>query len=591
MKTTALPIVYLDIETDNTNGNGLDCFKSRVVTVQIMLPSGKVVIIKDPKSLDDIKEVLEYSLVVGHNIKFDASWLKHHFGVTLYNVYDTQIAEILISGGLYAGKRGVTGLKDVVARRCGFEMSKKEQTGFVWGQPLTEAQKKYAADDLKYLPEIYRQQQEEIKKLGLEEIIDIEMKAIPAMVWLYLSGISFDAQKLGVLRRDLIKRKTEALEKLYKAFGTSKLNFSSPYQIKKALASIGIIVDSAGVDDIKDMRIKAVNGKLKQAKTAKQVTLFGAEDELSPVEILDAISEFKETEKLLNTFVNKLPTYVHPKTGRVHANYMQLGAKSGRMSCSMPNMQQQPSKKLPEWRTIFSATPGHKMVVADYSQAELRILTELSRDEHFIQAYKNDEDLHMLTASKIYHKELEDVSKKERSICKSVNFGLSYGMSASGLQRRLKTDSGIEISDDEAKATVKGFFEAYPGVANYLNNISVEGLRDLQVRTKAGRLMVFERPVDEAEEGSIQRLSKNLPVQGLCADFVKLALGNICPILEPMGVKLIAVVHDEICLEAPEEIAGEVKDILEREMVKAASKYITCIPVKADAVISSYWKH
>ncbi|MDD4804735.1 MAG: DNA polymerase [Candidatus Pacebacteria bacterium] len=585
------PIIYLDIETDNTNGRGLDCFRSKVVTVQLMLPSGKVVIIKDPENLDEVKELLEYSLVIGHNIKFDATWLKHHFGITLYSVYDTMIAEVVISGGLYAGKRGVTGLKDVVARRCGVEMDKYEQTGFVWGTPLTEAQKKYAADDLKYLPEIYRQQQEEIKKLDLEEVIDIEMRAIPAMVWLYLSGISFDAKKLGELKRSLLIRKSEAQDKLYKAFGTSKLNFSSPYQIKKALASIGIIVEDASVDSIMDMKVKAVKGTLKQEKTGKQAVLFDVGEELSPVEILEAITEYKESEKLLNTFVGKLPTYVHPKTGRVHANYMQLGAKSGRMSCSMPNMQQQPSKRLPEWRSIFTAPPGKKMVVADYSQAELRILTELSKDEFFIRAYQNGEDLHKLTASKIYHKELDDVTKTERQICKSVNFGLSYGMSATGLQRRLKTDSGIEISEDEAKSTVKGFFTAYPGVANYLNNIAQEGLINLQVRTKAGRLMLFDAPKDESEEGSIQRLSKNLPIQGLCADFVKVALGNVFLKLEGKGVLLCAIVHDEIVLESPEEIAEEVKAILEEEMGKAITRYITCIPAYAEGVISDHWEH
>ncbi|MDD4804701.1 MAG: DNA polymerase [Candidatus Pacebacteria bacterium] len=585
------PIIYLDIETDNTNGHGLDCFKSKVVTVQLMLPSGKVVILKDPENLDEIKELLEYSLVVGHNIKFDSSWLKHHFGVTLYSVYDTMIAEVVISGGLYAGKRGVTGLKDVVARRCGVEMNKSEQTGFVWGTPLTEAQKKYAADDLKYLPEIYRQQQAEIKKLGLKEIIDIEMKAIPAMVWLYLSGISFDAKRLGELRRALITRKTDAQNKLYKAFGTSKLNFSSPYQIKKALASIGIIVDSAGVDDIKDMRIKAVNGKLKQAKTAKQVTLFGAEDELTPVEILDAISEFKETEKLLNTFVNKLPIYVHPRTGRVHANYIQLGAKSGRMSCSMPNMQQQPSKKLKEWRTIFTAPPGRIMVDADYSQAELRILTQLSKDEVFTEAYKNKEDLHKLTASKIFHKPLADVTDLERQKCKSVNFGLSYGMSAIGLQKRLKTDSGIEISDDEAQDMIKNFFLAYPGIANYLNGIADQGLRDLQVRTEAGRLMKFEHPNDESEKGSIQRLSKNLPIQGLCADVVKLALGKLFLRLDGTNVKLCAIIHDEILLECDEEDADQVSQILEETMNEAIQKYITVIPAYSECKKSDHWEH
>jgi len=556
-----------------------------------MLPSGKVVILKDPKNLDEIKELLEYSLVIGHNIKFDSLWIKHHFGVTLYNVYDTMIAEVIISGGLFAGKRGVTGLKDVVARRCGIKMDKHEQTGFVWGQPLTEAQTQYAADDLKYLPEIYRQQQEEIKKLDLSEVVDIEMRAIPAMVWLELSGISFDAGKLDELRKKLIVRKTAAQDKLYKAFGTSKLNFNSPFQIKKALASIGIIVESAGVDDIKDMRIRAVNGKLKQAKMAKQVTLFGAEDELTPVEVLDAISEFKETEKLLNTFVNKLPTYVHPKTGRVHANYRQLGAKSGRMSCSQPNMQQQPSKKLPEWRSIFAAEKGEKLVIADYSQAELRILTELSHDEYFTQAYHDGTDMHKLTASKVFHTPIDQVEKRERSIAKTINFGIVYGLGANSLQRRLKTDSQIEISEDEAKNIINGYHTAYPGISAYLKSVSEQGLRELQVKTKAGRLMKFEPPRDQSEESMIGRLSCNLPIQGLCADIVKKAIGDLFLNLGHMDVKFLAIVHDEIVLSCKEEIAEEVAKILEDTMNNAGRHYITTIPWYADAVISDYWEH
>lgn len=586
-----LPIIYLDCETDNTNGEGLNCFKNKVVTVQMMTKSGKVRIIKDPTDLESIRDMLENSLIVGHNIKFDSIQFKHHYDINLRFVYDTQIAEIVISGGLYAGKRGVTGLKDLVERRCGVVMDKHEQTGFQWGVPLTKAQEKYAAEDLKYLPEIFRQQQEEIEHLGLQEIIDIEMRAIPAMVWLYLSGINFDSDRLAELRVQVLARKMQAQQKLYKAFGSSKINFGSPVQIKKALESIGIYVEDASVDSIKGARVLAARGSLKTGKKVKQATLFGTEDELSPVEILDAITDYKEAGKLLNSFIDRLPQFINSVTGRVHANYQQLGAKSGRMSCSSPNLQQQPSKRLPEWRTIFTAPPGRTMVVADYSQAELRILTELSQDEHFIKAYKNGEDLHRLTASKIYHKPIEEVTDTERQICKSVNFGLSYGMAASGLQRRLKTDSGIEVTEDESKAIIKGFFTAYPGVANYLNNIAEQGLRDLQVRTKAGRLMLFEAPADEAEEGSIQRLSKNLPIQGLCADFVKVALGNLWVKLHDRDVKLCAIIHDELVLETREEEAEEIKMILEETMNEAVQQYVTCIPAYAEAKISSYWKH
>lgn len=588
----AIPIIYADIETDNTEGRGLDVFRSKVVTLQMMNEAGKVTVLKDPEDLDKTKDLLENSLVVGHNISFDSKFLKYHYDANLRNVYDTQIAEILISGGLYAGKRGVTGLKDVVLRRFGVEMDKHEQTGFQWGVPLTKAQLQYAADDLKYLPLIYKEQQKEIKRLHLEEVVDIEMKAIPAMVWLYLSGISFDADKLEALKVDLLIKKRKSEATLLRAFGTSKVNFASPMQLKKALAGIGIDVENASVDSIKAARMRANKGYKATGRRAKQSTLFeDAEEELSAVDVLDGITDYKESGKLLNTFVGKLPSYVNPKTGRVHADYRQLGAKSGRMSCSNPNMQQQPSKKLKGWRSIFTVPDGKAMVVADYSQAELRILTELSKDENFINAYQNNLDMHTLTASKVFHVPFSEVSTEDRGKAKALNFGLVYGISGMGLQRNLKTQNGIEISDEEAENIIKEYYAAYPGIDRYLKTVGSEGLRDLKVRTMAGRLCKFEYPRDEAEQRSMVRLAKNLPIQGLCADMVKLALGNLVARLEPMGVKLCAVVHDEIVLETDIGKAEEVKAILEEEMNKAGTRYIKCIPFYAEGKISDHWEH
>jgi ribonuclease D len=129
----------------------LDVFNSKIVTIQVLQPSGKTFILKDPQSLDNIKPILEKNLVIGHNLKFDAKFLKHHFGITLYNVYDTYLAEIVISGGLYAGKSGVVGLEDLILRYCGVTVDKSEQTTFKYGVPLTQSQKEYAANDLRYL--------------------------------------------------------------------------------------------------------------------------------------------------------------------------------------------------------------------------------------------------------------------------------------------------------------------------------------------------------------------------------------------------------------------------------------------------------
>ncbi len=187
--------LYLDLETDNSNGFGLDVFSSKAITVQILLQTGEKRIYKDSPNLDKIKPLLETNLVIGHNLKFDSKFLKHHFGVTLYNVQDTYLTEIILSGGLYAGKHGVLKLSDLVFRYCGQRLSKEEQQGFRYGVPLTDEQKQYAINDLKYLPEIFKQQQDKIKFLGLEKIIDIEMKPLPAIIWLELSGIFVDKNR------------------------------------------------------------------------------------------------------------------------------------------------------------------------------------------------------------------------------------------------------------------------------------------------------------------------------------------------------------------------------------------------------------
>jgi DNA polymerase I-like protein with 3'-5' exonuclease and polymerase domains len=524
-----MSLIYLDIETDNSQGyNGLDVFSGRVVTVQMLLPSGKPIIIKDPKNLDHIKPILENNLIIGHNLKFDAKFLKQQFGITLRNVYDTQIAEIIISGGLYAGQRNVVRLQDLVLRYCGKQMSKDEQKGFLYGVPLTQAQKEYAANDLKYLPEIFKQQQAKIKSLGLEDIVNIEMKAIPAIVWLELSGILVDLNKLEELKKKVQERKDVAQIKLYEMLGD--INLNSTQQLKKALNDMGIPVENTKAEELARYQ--------------------------HPV--LDQLKEYKNTEKLLNTFIGKITEFINPVTGRVHADYNQIGAITGRIACRNPNMQQQPSKKLHEWKEIFIAGEGNKIVTADYSQIELRILAQLSGDEEYIRAYKEGTDLHKLTASKIFNKPLNQVTSDERSVGKTINFGIAYGMWIPSLQMKLKP-YGIEVSEDEARAIIDGFYKANPKVTRYLNNMSFRGLNRLDVTTMTRRLIRFERPTDKKEKGSVKRQSKNFPIQGLCADMVKIAIGNIFPILEPMGVKFVATVHDELVFECTEEQAAFVQ--------------------------------
>ena len=553
--------MYLDIETDNTNGSGLDVFSSKIVTVQILLPTGEKRIYKDPPKLDNIKPLLETNLVIGHNLKFDSKFLKHHLGIILYNIYDTYLAEIVLSGGLYVGKQGVLKLSDLVFKYCGQRLSKEEQQGFRYGVPLTNEQKQYAINDLKYLPEIFKQQQDKIKLLGLGDIIDIEMKALPAIVWLELSGIFVDKNRLKELQKQIDIKRHEAKQSLYEMSGTSKINLNSSQQLIIELHRLGIPVENTQYTELANFDYP----------------------------IIKKLIEYKAAEKLLNTFVLKLPNYINKKTDRIHADFFQIGAKSGRLSCTKPNLQQQPSKTLPEWRTIFKAAVGNKIITVDYSQIELRILAQVSQDDEYIRAYKENTDLHKLTASKIFKKPIDEVDITDRNMAKTVNFGIVYGMGALGLQENLK-GAGIEIAENEATEIIKEYFEAYPGVAKCLRDISAQGLKSLKVRSISGRLMKFESPKNRKERSSIKRESKNLPIQSLCADMIKIAMNNIFLQLEPKGVKFINTVHDELVFECTEAQAEEVKDIVKEEMEKAGTLFLTDVPCIAEVTISDTWE-
>jgi DNA polymerase I len=543
--------LFLDIET-----TGLDPFTCELVTLQLMTDSGEQLIIKDPTSLGELKPVLEGNLVVGQNIKFDSKFLKYHCGITLYNVYDTQIMEIAISGGLLAGKEG-SKLDDLVFKYCGVKLDKSEQCGFKRGQLLTENQIKYVANDVRYLPEIMKSQQAKIKLLGLENVLETEMKAIPAVVWLELSGIYVDQCKLDALWKEVEAQKQQAENELHEIFGTNSINLNSTQQLKETLNKMDIPVLSTGKDELKKFNDPVINILLK----------------------------YKNAVKMLSSFTKTLPKHISRKTGRVYASFNQYGAISGRFTSSKPNMQQQPQAIRP----IFCAEPGSKLVISDYSQIELRILGQVAGEKEFINAYISGIDLHKLTASKVFKVPLEKVTDQQRNTAKKINFGTVYGGGSPMLVRSLR-EVGITVSEEEALGFIKGFKKAYPAISRYLVEISEEGTRKLELRNKAGRLFKFECPKDDYGIGIIGRESKNLPIQSLCADMIKIAMGNLFLILEPMGVKLINTVHDELVFECSADQAEEVKEIVKTEMEKAGKLFLTDLPCEAKVIVCDTWE-
>jgi DNA polymerase I-like protein with 3'-5' exonuclease and polymerase domains len=570
-----MPILFLDIET--TGLNPLTC---ELVTLQIMNSNGESRIIKDTITLETVKPILERTLIVGHNIKFDSKFLKYQYDITLYNVYDTYLAEIAISGGKLARIKGAS-LTDLVFKYCGVTLSKSEQLGFKKGEPLTLEQEKYALNDLKYLSEIMKQQKAKIVFLGLENIINIEMKCIPAVVWLELSGFHVDLKKFEDIKvsvkRQYEKAKTFLQQELIifekqcqldGSFIPRELNLSSPEQLKTALQNKGYNID----------------------KTDKKTRAKYAHNP-----IFQNLADFKDSETLLKMFIKPLPEFINSNTNRVYSNFWQYGAKSGRFTCGKPNLQQQPSR-FKKWRTIFIAEPGNKLIVADYSQIELRIIGQYAKDPKYIEAYRTKQDLHKKTAAAIFHVPEEQVTKQQRSVAKSINFGLNYGMGKKSLKDKLKLDTGQDFTENEAAKFVEEFKNLYPEVTNYLKKVSEKGFNRLEARTKAGRLFKFNKPSTETEEkynaekGNIERECKNLPVQGLCADMLKIAMANLFLILKPKGVKLVNCIHDELVFECKETQAEEVKYIVKEEMEKAGALFLTDIPCIAEVKISDIWE-
>lgn len=411
--------------------------------------------------------------------------------------------------------------------------------------------------------------------MGLQEIVDIEMKAIPAIAWLELSGISVDQEKLEEIKLKVLQQKKEAADFLIKELTTYEKqqnidgthapiipNLDSNAAILRALRSKGLDLESTG---------------------SKELAKYAGNP------LIEALKKYRQASKLLSSFINTMPDFINPVTKRVHSNFNQYGALSGRLTSEKPNMQQQPSR-FGDWRKIFAAGPGNKIVSADYSQIELRIIGQLAKDPKYIRAYSEGLDLHKETASQLFKIPVDQVTKQQRSIAKSINFGLNYGMWSAGLKSKLKADVGLEVTLKDAEKFIRDFQALYPDVTRYLNKASNEGLQKLQVKTLSGRLCRFHTPKDEREEGAIKREAKNLPVQGLCADMLKVAMCNLFAALEPRGVEFVNTVHDELVFECREEEAEEVAAIIKDEMEKAGSLFLKDLPCVAEVTVADYWR-
>ena len=603
--------IVLDTET-----TGLDSWVAKLRLIQIC--SASVDDLADPVYIFDAfkidtKPVCEYiesrKTLIAHNANFDLQFLYSIDCDFKGNIFCTYIAERILRAG-FKEKRIAPqtkkpyfadvscGLKAVAERRLNLEISKEEQVSDWGAEALSESQLEYAAKDVKILPLIAKQQYEELKEENLIGIYSIESKCIRPVAKMCRRGFNINVDKLKELKVKIeneLDKKTEQFvydldarlpddRKLPRredqtiAIGKKRLkefNPSSTAQLTAAFEACGIELPVDGKTD---------------KKTLNQVALaeFDSED--------PTLMVYRERAKIETRLehVNKLLENINPISHRLHSGYNQVGANSGRFTSSgapktsktkqktmfAVNIQQVPRSK--DFRELFVATPGYKLVICDWAQIELRLGAELIDIKQMRQAFIDDIDLHTLTASLIYKKDIGEVTKDERQDGKTLNFALLYGMG----YRKYKTyaaQSGKILSLSEAKVAHSAFHAAYPRLRIWhqeRNALVMDGWA--YTRTACGRRRLL------SYDDATMMCSANTLIQGSGADILKIAISKLGEYLNDEAY-LVACVHDEIVLEVKEEKAEDYKVKLEQIMKEAAETVLKTVPASADASTGDSW--
>ena len=405
---------------------------------------------------------------------------------------------------------------------------------------------------------------------GMETLLrEVEMPLVKVLAEMELTGVRIDTAALKSAEHDMESR-LDAIEKEVHEMAGEEFNVGSPAKVGE------ILFDRLQLD------AKAKKTKTGQYSTSEDVL----EKLLSKHPIVGKILEYRALKKLLSTYVTALPAAINPETGRVHTNYNQTVTATGRLSSSSPNLQNIPVRddEGREIRRAFIAEPGCVFLSADYSQIELRLLADFSHDEIMLDAFRHNKDIHAITASRIYHKDLDEVTANDRRHAKTANFGIIYGISAFGLASRLG------IPRQEAKEIIDNYFLTFPTIKKYMSD-SVEHAREQgYVETRMGRKRILAdiNSRNPVVRGYAERNAINAPLQGTAADIIKVAMIRIYDEMTARGLKskMIMQVHDELNFNVPEDELGIMQELVTRQMESAYSGAVT---LTASSGVGTNW--
>lgn len=511
--------------------------------------TGKIKLIAFSKGFDEVatttsiderlKDILDDRNItkVFHNAKFDVEFFQSK-GYKVNNYHCTLLmAQVL-------GEEKLS-LKALAKKYLDVDMDKSMQHSDNWQETeITKEHIDYAVKDVEYTRALYYKLFDLLVENNLLTVYERERRALPAIVMLESNGINMEFDKWNARLDDDRRLAIELEIRIKDLLNRKELNLNSPKQLVEAIAEYGIKLHSTSDDEL--------------AKYSDEH------------EVIKLIRKYRRLQTKIKTYGEKLKTFINDD-GRIRADWRLIGASSGRMSCNNPPLQAMPGNS----REFFVADKGYKLVCSDYSQIELRVLATISKDEALKSYFNNGIDLHLGTASLVFKKPIDEISKEERQVAKSLNFGIVYGITAYGIQKNLRK-SGVDTSLEESEEYRIEFLNVYPKVKELQDAL----LKADYIKTLGGRRW------QGGNLSMTQRL--NLPIQGSAAEGLKEALALLVESMKDSW-RLVAVVHDEILLEVPEDEAEEAKNILERCMVEGMKTIVKDIPIIVDSLVSNNW--
>lgn len=519
----------------------------------------------------------------GHNLKFDLVVLANH-GVQMRGVaFDTMIAAFLLGEGGSAGRpeEGALSLNWIASRRLGVELPDREallkaggkkSAQLTMGQVDIESAARVACAHVSAAARLRALLEPELDEKAMRRLFDeIEMPLVAVLARMELNGVAIDTGALREMSESLAMEIRRVEEEIYACVG-HEFNIGSPKQLSDIL--------------FQELRLP----KTRRLKTGGYSTDAQSLEGLRGLHpLVDYIYEYRELTKLKSTYLDTLPALVHPRTRRLHTEFNQTGAATGRLSSSNPNVQNIPVRtRLGEQiRRAFVARDVGKdpyLLSADYSQIELRIMAHITQDPNLVEAFRRDEDIHAATASQVFDVPIGEVTPEMRRRAKVFNFGVLYGLSEYGLSVRER------ISREEAAAFIRTYFEKYPGIRQYVEKT----VSDVRAKGYAETLFGRRRYIPEINSpnfnvrSAAERAAINMPVQGTAADIIKIAMNRLDAEMARRGLKswMTLQVHDELISECPADELEEMRrlclDIMPRSIEMA-------VPLKIDTKTGKNW--